>query len=73
MLLDGKVVAAALQEQMKKDVEALKGKGVNPTLGIIRLGEKTRRHFIRKRRNKKCRSCRCCGKKLHSTGRHHTG
>ncbi|GHV83136.1 bifunctional protein FolD [Spirochaetia bacterium] len=40
MLLDGKVVAAALQEQMKKDVEALKGKGVNPTLGIIRLGEK---------------------------------
>jgi methylenetetrahydrofolate dehydrogenase (NADP+)/methenyltetrahydrofolate cyclohydrolase len=40
MLLSGKDVAAALQEQMKKDVEALKSKGVNPTLGIVRLGEK---------------------------------
>jgi methylenetetrahydrofolate dehydrogenase (NADP+)/methenyltetrahydrofolate cyclohydrolase len=40
MLLDGKVVAEAMKEQMKKDVEALKAKGVNATLGIIRLGEK---------------------------------
>ncbi|MDR2842776.1 MAG: bifunctional 5,10-methylenetetrahydrofolate dehydrogenase/5,10-methenyltetrahydrofolate cyclohydrolase [Spirochaetaceae bacterium] len=40
MLLSGKEVAAALQEQMKQDVEALKAKGINPTLGIIRLGEK---------------------------------
>ncbi|GHV20866.1 bifunctional protein FolD [Spirochaetia bacterium] len=40
MLLSGKDVAAAMQEQMKKDVEALKAKGVNPTLGIIRMGEK---------------------------------
>ncbi|AEF85078.1 bifunctional protein FolD [Treponema primitia ZAS-2] len=39
-LLDGKVVAAALAESLKKDVEALKAKGVTPTLGIIRLGEK---------------------------------
>ncbi|GMO51400.1 MAG: tetrahydrofolate dehydrogenase/cyclohydrolase catalytic domain-containing protein [Termitinemataceae bacterium] len=39
MLLSGKDVAAALQEQMKKDVEALKSKGVTPTLGIIRMGE----------------------------------
>jgi methylenetetrahydrofolate dehydrogenase (NADP+)/methenyltetrahydrofolate cyclohydrolase len=39
-LLDGKEVAAALAEQLKKDVEALKAKGITPTLGIIRVGEK---------------------------------
>jgi methylenetetrahydrofolate dehydrogenase (NADP+)/methenyltetrahydrofolate cyclohydrolase len=39
-LLDGKEVAAALAESLKKDVEALKAKGVTPTLGIIRVGEK---------------------------------
>ncbi|MDR3325053.1 MAG: bifunctional 5,10-methylene-tetrahydrofolate dehydrogenase/5,10-methylene-tetrahydrofolate cyclohydrolase [Spirochaetaceae bacterium] len=37
-LLSGKDVAEALKVQMKADVEALKGKGVNPTLGIIRMG-----------------------------------
>jgi methylenetetrahydrofolate dehydrogenase (NADP+)/methenyltetrahydrofolate cyclohydrolase len=40
MLLSGKDVAAAMQEQMKKDVEALKSKGIKPALGIIRMGEK---------------------------------
>jgi methylenetetrahydrofolate dehydrogenase (NADP+)/methenyltetrahydrofolate cyclohydrolase len=39
-LLDGKEVAAALAETLKKDVEALKARGVTPTLGIIRVGEK---------------------------------
>jgi methylenetetrahydrofolate dehydrogenase (NADP+)/methenyltetrahydrofolate cyclohydrolase len=38
-LLSGKEVAAALKEQLKKDVADLKAKGVNPTLGIIRMGE----------------------------------
>jgi methylenetetrahydrofolate dehydrogenase (NADP+)/methenyltetrahydrofolate cyclohydrolase len=38
MLLSGKDVAAALKEQMKKDVADLKAKGVTPTLGIIRMG-----------------------------------
>jgi methylenetetrahydrofolate dehydrogenase (NADP+)/methenyltetrahydrofolate cyclohydrolase len=38
--LDGKEVAAALAESLKKDVETLKAKGVTPTLGIIRVGEK---------------------------------
>ena len=35
----GKEVTAALNERIKADVEALKAKGVNPTLGIIRVGE----------------------------------
>ena len=39
-LLDGKEVAAALKEAMVKNVEALKAKGVTPTLGIVRVGEK---------------------------------
>jgi methylenetetrahydrofolate dehydrogenase (NADP+)/methenyltetrahydrofolate cyclohydrolase len=39
-LLDGKEVAAALKEAMLKKVEELKGKGVVPTLGIVRVGEK---------------------------------
>ena len=37
-LLSGKEVAEALKEQLKKEVEALKAKGVTPTLGIIRMG-----------------------------------
>ncbi len=36
----GKEVTAALNERIKTDVEALKAKGVNPTLGIIRVGER---------------------------------
>ncbi|MDR0708509.1 MAG: bifunctional 5,10-methylene-tetrahydrofolate dehydrogenase/5,10-methylene-tetrahydrofolate cyclohydrolase [Spirochaetaceae bacterium] len=39
-LLSGKEVAEALTAIMKKDVEALKAKGITPTLGIIRVGEK---------------------------------
>ena len=36
----GKEVTAALNERIKADVAALKEKGVNPTLGIIRVGER---------------------------------
>ena len=35
----GKEVTAALNERIKADAEALKAKGVNPTLCIIRIGE----------------------------------
>ena len=36
----GKDETAALNERIKADVAALKEKGVNPTLGIIRVGER---------------------------------
>ncbi len=36
----GKEVTAALNERIKADVAMLKEKGVNPTLGIIRVGER---------------------------------
>lgn len=36
----GKEVTAALNEKIKADAEILKGKGINPTLGIIRVGER---------------------------------
>ena len=35
----GKEVTAALNEKIKANVAALKEKGINPTLGIIRVGE----------------------------------
>ncbi|MDR1256312.1 MAG: bifunctional 5,10-methylenetetrahydrofolate dehydrogenase/5,10-methenyltetrahydrofolate cyclohydrolase [Spirochaetaceae bacterium] len=54
MLLSGKDVAAAMQEQMKKDVDALKAKGINPTLGIIRMGEKPNDISYEKGATKNC-------------------
>ena len=39
-LLKGAEVTAALNERIKADVEALKAKGVNPTLAIVRVGER---------------------------------
>ncbi|MDR2602088.1 MAG: bifunctional 5,10-methylenetetrahydrofolate dehydrogenase/5,10-methenyltetrahydrofolate cyclohydrolase [Spirochaetaceae bacterium] len=37
-LLSGKEAAGALKDSLKAEVEALKAKGVNPALGIIRMG-----------------------------------
>ena len=39
-LLDGKAVAAALSEDLKKRVASLKECGVTPTLAIVRVGER---------------------------------
>lgn len=39
-LLEGKLVTAALKEKQQAAVEALAAKGVKPTLGIIRVGER---------------------------------
>ncbi len=39
-LLKGKDVVAALNEKLTADVEALKAKGVSPTLAILRVGER---------------------------------
>jgi methylenetetrahydrofolate dehydrogenase (NADP+)/methenyltetrahydrofolate cyclohydrolase len=39
-ILKGKDVADAMMEGMKRDTETLKGRGIVPTLGIIRLGER---------------------------------
>ena len=39
-LLDGKQVAAALNEKIKTDVSELQERGVLPTLAIVRVGEK---------------------------------
>jgi methylenetetrahydrofolate dehydrogenase (NADP+)/methenyltetrahydrofolate cyclohydrolase len=54
MMLSGKDVAAAMQEKMKSDVEALKKRGVTPTLGIIRLGEKPNDISYEKGATKNC-------------------
>jgi len=39
-LLSGKDVAAAMNKQMKADVEVLKSQGISPRLAIIRVGER---------------------------------
>ena len=39
-LLKGKDVVEALNEKLSKDVEELKSKGITPTLGILRVGER---------------------------------
>jgi methylenetetrahydrofolate dehydrogenase (NADP+)/methenyltetrahydrofolate cyclohydrolase len=39
-ILKGKEVTDTMTEIMRKDAEALKAGGINPTLGIIRLGER---------------------------------
>ena len=39
-LLEGKLVTAALKEKQQAAVEELKAKGITPTLGIIRVGER---------------------------------
>jgi methylenetetrahydrofolate dehydrogenase (NADP+)/methenyltetrahydrofolate cyclohydrolase len=39
-ILGGKAVADAMMELMKRDTEGLRARGVVPTLGIIRLGER---------------------------------
>jgi methylenetetrahydrofolate dehydrogenase (NADP+)/methenyltetrahydrofolate cyclohydrolase len=55
-ILKGKEVVDALAETMKKDVEALKAKGVTPTLGIIRLGERDDDISYEKGAKKRCDS-----------------
>lgn len=39
-ILKGKPVADAISEKVKSDAERLKGQGINPTLAIVRVGER---------------------------------
>lgn len=39
-ILKGKPVADAINEEVKSEVERLKGQGINPTLAIVRVGER---------------------------------
>ena len=38
-LIDGKVISAAVKEQVKKETEELKQKGIIPGLAVIIVGE----------------------------------
>lgn len=38
-LIDGKKVAADIRESLKKDIEELKSKGINPGLAVVLVGE----------------------------------
>lgn len=53
-VLSGKDVAAALNEKMAADVEALKAKGITPTLAILRIGERADDISYEKGATKRC-------------------
>jgi len=55
-LLDGKKVVAVMKERHQAAVERLKAKGINPTLGIIRLGERAEDISYEKGAVKRCES-----------------
>jgi len=53
-ILKGKDVADAMMASMKQDVETLKGRGIQPTLGIIRVGEREDDISYEKGAKKRC-------------------
>ena len=53
-LLEGKLVSAALKEKQEAEVAALKARGISPTLGIIRVGEKPDDISYQKGATKRC-------------------
>ena len=65
----GKEVTAALNEKIKANVAALKEKGINPTLGIIRVGENGSDISYERGATKRCETlgCRVC--KIPASGR----
>ena len=55
-ILKGKDVADAMLASMKQDVETLKAKGIEPTLGIIRIGEREDDISYEKGATSRCKS-----------------
>ncbi|MCL1835461.1 MAG: bifunctional 5,10-methylene-tetrahydrofolate dehydrogenase/5,10-methylene-tetrahydrofolate cyclohydrolase [Oscillospiraceae bacterium] len=53
-LLKGAAVVAALNDKMIKEIEELKGKGVSPTLAILRVGERDDDISYEKGATKRC-------------------
>ncbi|MCL2579178.1 MAG: bifunctional 5,10-methylenetetrahydrofolate dehydrogenase/5,10-methenyltetrahydrofolate cyclohydrolase [Oscillospiraceae bacterium] len=53
-LLEGKLVSAALKEKQQAQVAELKAKGISPTLGIIRVGERPDDISYEKGATKRC-------------------
>ena len=53
-ILKGADVVAALGERMTKDIEELKGKGITPTLAILRVGERADDISYEKGATKRC-------------------
>ena len=53
-ILKGAAVVAALGEKMTNDIEKLKGRGINPTLAILRVGERPDDISYEKGATKRC-------------------
>lgn len=54
MLLKGAEVSKALNEKIKREVEGLKEKGINPTLAMVRVGERKDDISYEKGATKRC-------------------
>ena len=67
----GKEVTAALNEKIKANVAELEAKGVKPTLGIIRVGE--REDDLSYERGANNRDLRRCIREIPSSGRRYPG
>ncbi len=55
-ILSGKEVVAAIKEKMLADVAELNAKGITPTLGIIRVGERGDDIMYEKGATTRCKS-----------------
>ena len=65
----GKEVTAALNEKIKANVAALKEKGINPTLGIIRVGENGSDISYERGATKRCETLGVAVRKDSASGR----
>ena len=61
----GKEVTAALNEKIKENVAALKAKGISPTLGIVRVGEREDDLSYERGATKRCETLGVACEKYH--------
>jgi methylenetetrahydrofolate dehydrogenase (NADP+)/methenyltetrahydrofolate cyclohydrolase len=55
-LIDGKRIAAEIREEVRREVEALKGEGIHPGLAVILVGEDPASRIYVKNKGEACRA-----------------
>ena len=53
-IIDGKVISLAIKEEVKQEVEKVKGRGVNPSLAVILVGDNPASKVYVKNKKKAC-------------------
>lgn len=62
-IIDGKAVSKAVKEQVKKECDELKAKGITPGLAVIIVGDDSASQVYVKNKEKACEACGFYGKK----------